>query len=483
MRLTFERPGSIHQWRQCDGPSMALLFHQDGNPIWEPAIHNQLNGEGKAGGEFPITYYIAGKLYSLFGFHESILRSLHLLILLTGVFVLLHATLQTSSIPIISVFPFIFFFNSPTLLFYADNFLPDGPGLGFSLMGLALSLLYFQQGKRVTWYLAATAFSLSMLVKISMVFPFIAIVILEGCYHFWPSTDERYPHWGKSRWSLILAGIVIVFIPSIIWYVYIQGYNEANHGLYFLTAATPFWNDPPEQLWQTWIGFRTYWLPVLWPKINQYILIGSIMFFIAFSFRKKQSLSLLVTLLALGSLAYALLFFHQFQHHDYYYLTLMILPLMITVSVTQLLAEILTRASMQQLKLGAVLVLSILSLRSSQASIYLFKDSYLRWFEVHTFNASLNDLEPWLEDHGISKSDKVICLPDMSPNQSLYLMNRKGWTGLTGLYDSQDVESVIHLGAKYAIITDTTFAGLTFLQYHITDTIGYHGNIGVYKID
>lgn len=480
--LSLQRPGSIHQWRQSDGASMALLFYQDGNALWEPAIHNQLNGTGQAGGEFPITYYTAGLLYHLFGPHEVILRTLHLLVFLAGVFALLYFLLDVMAYRIFALFPVLWFLHSPTLLFYANNFLPDGPALGFALMGTALFLAYFQRGKTGLLYLGAVAFSLSALIKISMLVPFVALAMMMFYYKFFTVEDSRFRNLQNVKWMQLLAVMAIVIVPSATWYPYIAHYNEIHHGIYFTTKTAPLWRAKPLAVLYTAKSLGTYWVNIAFSTYIQKLLFFASVVFLLFVWRRNFVLGLLTLLVMLGCTAYLVLFFTTFNHHDYYLLTLMFVPLFIYIYFADLVAGQLKRWNIRIFQWIVTIAFVMVSWKGTTASTRVFKDIYMGWFQTYTLNPALNDLEPFLDEHGIGYDKKVICLPETSPNRSLYLMNRKGWTGLTGIYSTDDVDELIEQGAAYGVVTDTSFYSIHFFQYNIGDTVGYHGNILVFKL-
>lgn len=482
-KLTFERPGSIHQWRQCDGASLALIYHQDGNALWEPMMHNQLNGEGRAGGEFPLFYYTAGKLYSLFGPKEIIIRLMHLGVFMCGLFVLYFAFLQACPIPVLAPIPFVLIWSSPSLLYYTNNFLPDGPGLGFTFLGIGLIWFYFLRKKDWLFFASMISFSLAALVKVSMLLPFIALILVGILLKIQKNNTHTSNSSEFSRWQWIW-GLTIVFIPAIIWYTYIRGYNDAHGGIYFSTAIKPIWLSSSEEISATFDAFVHTWLPIIWPTPTRILLVISMLAFMFFGVRHvKRPIWVFVLLLILGTIAYAMAFFTPLVDHDYYYLVFMIAPLFTCMYAIYELAQHLVRYQSNLISISLVLCfIATTSLVYSSGSEQMWS-TYMNWFDQYTLNSNLNDMDPWLTSHGVSKDDKVISLPDPSSNQSLYLMNRKGWSGLTGLYNSDDADSVIKYGAQYAVITDTSFHAITFLQYHIKDTVGYHGDIGVYKIE
>jgi hypothetical protein len=77
-------PQSMHDWRQADCASFAMMYYDHGMNFFEPKVFNLLMGGGHAAGEFPILYYFVAILYKVFGPHEFIFRLVFSLIFFVG---------------------------------------------------------------------------------------------------------------------------------------------------------------------------------------------------------------------------------------------------------------------------------------------------------------------------------------------------------------------------------------------------------------
>jgi len=102
-----------------------------------------------------------------------------------------------------------------------------------------------------------------------------------------------------------------------------------------------------------------------------------------------------------------------------------------------------------------------------------------------TFKA-LEDIKPYLSKIGISKNDKIISIPDETPNFSLYMMGHKGWSdyGHPPERNEEFFNDYLKLGAKYLVVNDTTiFAERKFLQKYTKKLFGQHKNVFIYKLN
>ena len=75
----------IHEWRKTDSLSIALNYAK-GAPFLEPQTQLILaSGTRNATSEFPIIYFILGKLWQVFGYHEWMSKVLSISILFIAI--------------------------------------------------------------------------------------------------------------------------------------------------------------------------------------------------------------------------------------------------------------------------------------------------------------------------------------------------------------------------------------------------------------
>ena len=75
----------IHEWRKTDSLSIAYNYAK-GAPFLEPQTQwISANGTRNAAAEFPIIYFILGKLWQVFGHHEWMSKALSISILFIAI--------------------------------------------------------------------------------------------------------------------------------------------------------------------------------------------------------------------------------------------------------------------------------------------------------------------------------------------------------------------------------------------------------------
>lgn len=465
-------PHGVHQWRQSDGASMARVFEQKHNSIFEPQIFNQFGDDGSAGGEFPLFYYIAGKTYNIFNYHPFILRFILFLPFFIGLLAMLDALLGLFNYKLFALLPMFIFLCSPTFMNYSVSTLPDAAGFGLALIGSSF-LLKFQKSKsKLHLVLSSLTFMIAGLTKISMLLPMFALV---GAYGV-----SSIIH--KTRWAQVaksIAYVIITMMPVLSWYRYISNYNLLHKTTYFATSIRPIWDLSSEEIHRIWLHINNFWLQLIFTDWYANAVIGALLI-CALAFRKIDRFIILISLLLLiGSLAYGLLFYINLEHHDYYFLPFFFLFLMIFIWAAK---SIELSFQSKWIRLGSIVLLAVISWQTAQAAVKKTRKSYQGWFNDFSLSKSLFDVESFLDNKNIPKSAKFAVPQDESSNISLLFLNRSGYTKLSGIFDVDDLDPLIDQGVEYALVLDTSFYSVTFLKYHITDTIGYHHELGIYKV-
>jgi hypothetical protein len=85
----------------------------------------------------------------------------------------------------------------------------------------------------------------------------------------------------------------------------------------------------------------------------------------------------------------------------------------------------------------------------------------------------------------ISPTEKVISVPDLTPNGSLYAMNLTGWSNYgfdNAVIDSGHVAQFISMGAKYLIVSDDKLLEDPALKPFMKREEAVYKNIHIYNL-
>lgn len=492
-------PQNVHVWRQTDCLSLTQHY-QEGAGFFEPEMHEQFGDgytSGKSAGEFPVLYYTVGKFWSVFGFSYWSYRGFYLLILFFGVFSL-YRSLQLiikDDFWAISL-PFLLF-TSPVFAYYGVSFLTDVPSICFVLIALYFFILYqFKQSRRFFWF-SMLFFALAGLIKISSLILFIflgAVLFLETISRLKTLRERKLFQHLKLEWIGFSSVILVIFA----WYYYASIYNSEHGFKYTFNAIHPFWKMEGEagtmvvskiKDFSSMIFFSR---PMLW-----------LMFFVGvfnlINFKSQQLFSWLANvIIAAGVLVYALLWFPLIGIHDYYWGAMVVIFLSTLIPfiyyVKEKNEEILRNKKLRIL-FSAFLIINLMYC-SSMMSLKKFSTeglhplvgnhetvSLMRWFNYnHQTNIMRYDrMKPYLKEIGVSENDKVITMNDETFNATLFLMNRKGWTGFVPLSDEL-MSDYIKSGAKYLFVDNPESLTLDFLQTYTQDPIGDFEGVKIFRL-
>ncbi len=93
------------------------------------------------------------------------------------------------------------------------------------------------------------------------------------------------------------------------------------------------------------------------------------------------------------------------------------------------------------------------------------------------------NIRSYVDSIGIEKNEKVICTRDGSPNQMLYLLNRRGWTDFNNAgNDSLVVVDHITKGAKYLVVYKEIPIWYDILHGFIDTEIGRQDSVFFYRL-
>ena len=479
--ILFKPPQSLHHWRQADCLSLTQHYFEDDVPFLSPQMHNLgTSGNGKTMSDFPLIYYGIGKIWQLTQRHYFIYRSLVLLLFVTALFCWYRFLEQELNDSLLPLFTSLLLFTSPTLVYYAANFLMDIPAFSMALMGFVLFMRYLRQNKTVFLVVSCGMYALGGLLKVSALLSLLAL--LGGI----PITLflEKYTKKSLRKNVLVTAAMLSVLMVCGLWFLYSAHYNTQNNSGIFLVGILPIWELSPFEIRQVfdavgqhikWDYFRTE---------TQWVLI-ILWLVMLFNFNKIPTrLAAANMLMPLGMAGFSALFFQALKDHDYYTVNLFIaVPVLIT-SLVFLLKQLHPKWRHSwgiKILCLAFLIHNVDFCRRRMESRYHPQGWQNKRYSEMLIHYS--ELDGYLNQLGISKNDRIISISDNSINITLQAMNRKGWTAYEPIKtDSLRFKQKIALGADYVIAEHRDCAPNAAWMKFIEKQVGLYHGIAVFKI-
>lgn len=489
-------PYSHHNFRQSDCLSYTLNYYEGRTPFLEPELlWVGTSSHSRIVSEFPILYYAVAQLWKLFGEYPVVYRLFVLVMVFYGLLMLFRLAREILDDSFWAGAIVVLLFTSKVLAYYGNNFLTDAPAMALAMAGAWYYYVYASKDKKYALWISMAFFSLAGLLKISALLLFFGI----GAIHAWQSlvmNDSKRP-----LRSLVPLGITFAIVA--LWYLYAGVYSRDNAGM-FLQGILPLWELDRWAIKEIMISFYQQILPA-YLNITAFYLVLFLFLFNILHFRKANPfLIALNILIALGSLAYLILFFQVFDVHDYYMTNVLVfIPLTLITSI-----DIIKRQYTELLSLGwvkAFAIAGLLLLSFGTASVTRLKydsrdilarasfftdpreQNFYNWFHWN-YSVSLKGLEgidPWLDSLGVRRDDLVVSLPDPGINNSLYLMRRRGFTdfGYNDLSEGARMERFITGGARFLVVNDTSiYSTRPWLQPYLQDKAGSRGHVEVFRL-
>lgn len=475
------RPQSVHQWRQSDCTSYARMYHQDDRSLFNPRAHSLTGKNGEMVSEFPVLYYVAGKLYHVFGPHEGILRALTLVTFLLGVFALYGLSRLLIHSEWLAFLPPLFLLFAPYINYYSVNFLPDLPALSLVLCGWYFLFCYFKAERERSLWLAFLCFTLASLFKISASVSLVAATLL--LIQYW--IQKGYLSFRILK-SQKLYGYMTVAIMCVsygvlgLWVLFAKYYNAQSGNGANLLGILPIWDMSREAVLDTFRIYGTKWYhQILWPPF--YYLMGlSIVSLFIFWKKIPQLLRMSTLWLLLGQVAYMILWFDTFYHHDYYLVNTFILPVFLFLMLTYLVDRWTFNTKKRVVRYTAAAVMAILIMAAAVNCRSALQARYSGNL-YESCNKDLYDIEPYLRSLGLQWQDKVFSAPDASPNITLNMMNQQGWTEAYNTHD-YNIDYFLWAGADYMIISDSAILQNPLYSKYAGHEIGQHKSVKIYDL-
>lgn len=396
-------PQGSHIWRQADCLAMAQNYRQFHLPFFQPETYNLQSYNGKVSGEFPLFYFLA----ACFSNTALALRIFHTFLFLCGIIATYFIAFRFLRRQLLSVFCALLMFSSPLLVFYGNNFLSDVPALSASFIGWALFLGTYRKRKSGWLAMAFLFFTLGALLKASQVINFCILFVLLA--------QARIP-----QQKLKLSLTVLFLVPVALWYVYAKSYNLLHHDRYYCLSIAPIWNlsfyDIGLGIWRMTVALSKnyFWRPV------SLMLLGSVYFLVKHWKWLERDLRLVILSSFLLTLLYILLFYQKMTGHEYYYTVFFIFILFTLIGILKTYnrfhsENIFAHSALFILLIPAIIFCKMFTAEKLNDNLY---NGYLSSAEMQDF----------LLTQGVTETSTILSLPDDSPNKTLCLLKRKGYT-------------------------------------------------------
>lgn len=506
--IFFKDAYSIHQWRQTDCLALTMSYYEKNAPFLEPEIYWLDKQTSKTVSEFPIVYYLVAQIWKITGKQVFVFRMLNTFIVFIGLFLFYKSLRRILDDSFWAAFVVLILISSPVLAYYANNFTMDAPALGMALIGWHFYFNYRFDEKNRNFLLSLLFFVLAGLLKISALMSFLALILAEIYENYQLYKESKHQlklnlkiPFGNIGFKLKL--LVLFFLIIAGWYAYARTYTSANTRI-FLLGFYPIWDLKPYEI----VELARSLLNVLLPELlNRWIwllvVIGALIVLINIK-KIDRFFAAMFVALSVGVFLYVLFFYKAFDVHDYYLTNLLIfvpfvfIPallflkknyfdlytskfLKITMSVL-LAAVIFQTALVNRLKFNASgWIAKVPTINKERLALW----QWYHWNYGNHFKA-LEELSDSLETKfGIAKNDTVISIPDASPNITLYILRRKGYTDFA--YDylpdyKSKIEQFKNWGAKYLIINDTNLLQNEQIRFFATNMVGEYKNVRIYKL-
>jgi len=492
-------PMSQHSYRQGDSYAFALNYYYEHNKFFEPSVLSVIeNLGGKTVSEFPGLYYLTAQIWKLTGVTPFVLRLLDLIILFLGLFYLYKLSYEILKDHFWASLVSLLMYSSPLLGYYGFNFIPNIPALGFALIATYYYYKYHTSSKIQFLILSTILFSIGGLLKISSLFAFFAI---NGVFFLQNVLKIK-----QKRKEILLQLVSFVFVLAMVfsWHSFCKYYNSKNLEGLFQNGIIPIWNLSSDKIHGILDKVYTNTIIYFFNPFALMALAG--LFFTSMVFWKKtnKTVLLITCMLFLGVTIFILLFFEGMDYHEYFLIdATVIIPAITITFLTTLKGFSINLFNSKIVKIFSFLLL-LLALNYNMVMTRTHYNPYdkmvtqniplpsrvmndWKWvyydWEIH--RKKYDGIIPYIRSLGINFEDRVISIPDESPNRSLTLLNQKGFTDFHYSFNYQGskmTERKIELGAKYMIVEGAENLLREDVAPFTENQIGEYNGIKIFKL-
>lgn len=412
----------MHFMRQTDSLSFVSQYFNNGFHFFDPQLFNLKNIDGRAACEFPILYYLTSILYLILGKKLFLLKFIHLLISFTGLFYVFRLAYLILKDYLYAILITLFLCTSTVYNFYAFNYLPDAPALGFVFMAWYYGFQFSLKGEKSALIKAFVFFTLGSLIKVTyLINPIAFIAYFIYLQLFQKQAINALLH----RKSIFKWGAINILLVAS-WNAYMLHYNQLYDSHSFNTSILPIWDLNNYNVMLTWDYMMNFWYTSYFAHSSFHFLLVVFVFQVIYMKKSNYNLSLISGFMFLGSLTFGLLFYAQFKDHDYYFLTIMPFLILLLINGINTFKNISSEINHHRLVKAILFLIIVAGINYSRNKL---NDRYLIEMNIYSQTGMLIDENRIvIDDLNIPKDAKIILAPEPSQNGGLLYINRMGWT-------------------------------------------------------
>lgn len=492
-------PLNLHVWRQTDCLSLTRNY-SEGAGFFQPEMNIQLADNytsGRSAGEFPILYFIVGMIWKYFGESYFLYRLFYLLILIAGQFAFYKSLRFLLKDAYWATVISLLLFTSPVYVVYGISFLTDAPAFSFILIALYFLFQYYRKANRILFILSMIFFALAGLLKVPslIAFVFMFLLLVLESFSMKSLKDRKIFKCSRFEWAGFITVILVVFA----WYYYAYYYNNLHNFKYTFNNIAPLWDVRQVAIDKVLSEIRNFTSYVFFSRPMLFVLFVAGITNLFLWKRIAVFAYLASSVIILGGFIYFLLWASLMGIHDYYYAALLIifpgilLPFIWFIKTNYkrafngyILKSIIGIFLLYNF-LYCLSVVKLKTLSTKRNYPLVMNKEFVEFMHYANWDVSSNlqrfeEMKPYMRKLGVKKEDRIISLPDISFNTSLYLVNQKGWTNFQHYDKKEDIDNLIRKGAGYLLISDSALLKKEYLAPFMKEKMGNYKGLEIFKL-
>lgn len=457
-------PNGIHAWAQADHYALAKGFVNNDLQFFQPETYvcnHQFpdywktdSGSSVTAVDFPIHNYIPAVIMKITGSDSPIIYRIYLLLVgLMGAFFLFRLATVLTGNRWMGVFITVFFVTSPVYTYYQIRFLPGIPSLATAITGLYFYFIYRRDERHGPLIAAMIFLTLGALTRTTFLIPLIAVLAVEFFRLFQNQKDLKL----KILLVAISGGLILGYMA---WNAHLR----SAYGSLFLSTLMPVSSfaeflEITAKVYELWhFEYFSRWHYLV---IALLVVLAVVHVIRSRKLVVRGTLPALIGFMLIGCLLFYIVLCAQFINHDYYFIDVFFIPLILIICALSRFA-VPDKRLFRWLFLLVGIGFSALALRAD------FKVQQQRAESERFGLNAATDLaykgsEAFLDRLGISKSEKLLVITPAPPNVPFMAMNRKGY--ITMGNKPEVFRTMLDFPVKYVVFQNELFMQEVFANY------------------